>query len=167
MRLEKCERFFGQEVSRLLALAFTPPGSGIIHVVLTNIFERRSILFFVQFLRKLCLWPSRTACVGSMKRTAACASLSSQALVTHTETLGGSRADGFINAIKNHVHGKHGKHGKQQYLLCFPCLPWTSLLQGPVMGKRILLIQGHPDAGKLHLCHALEDAYAGGARSAG
>ncbi|HJV84935.1 MAG TPA: NAD(P)H-dependent oxidoreductase [Noviherbaspirillum sp.] len=35
------------------------------------------------------------------------------------------------------------------------------------MGKRILLIQGHPDAGKLHLCHALEDAYAGGARSAG
>ncbi len=35
------------------------------------------------------------------------------------------------------------------------------------MGKRILLIQGHPDAGKCHLCHALEDAYAGGARSAG
>lgn len=34
------------------------------------------------------------------------------------------------------------------------------------MGKRILLIQGHPDASQLHLCHALEDAYAQGAMSA-
>jgi putative NADPH-quinone reductase len=35
------------------------------------------------------------------------------------------------------------------------------------MGKRILLIQGHPDAGERHLCHALGDAYAGGATAAG
>ncbi|TCV90567.1 NAD(P)H-dependent oxidoreductase [Sulfurirhabdus autotrophica] len=34
------------------------------------------------------------------------------------------------------------------------------------MGKRILLIQGHPDSSQLHLCHALEDAYAQGAMSA-
>ena len=32
---------------------------------------------------------------------------------------------------------------------------------------RILLIQGHPDASKPHLCHALADAYAEGARSGG
>lgn len=33
--------------------------------------------------------------------------------------------------------------------------------------RRILLIQGHPDAGARHLCHALEDAYAAGASGAG
>ena len=33
--------------------------------------------------------------------------------------------------------------------------------------KRILLIQGHPDGSKRHLCHALEDAYAAGATDAG
>jgi putative NADPH-quinone reductase len=33
--------------------------------------------------------------------------------------------------------------------------------------RRILLIQGHPDAVTPHLCHALEDAYAMGAQSAG
>jgi putative NADPH-quinone reductase len=36
-----------------------------------------------------------------------------------------------------------------------------------VPGKRILLIQGHPDAGHAHLCDVLEDAYAQGAREAG
>lgn len=35
------------------------------------------------------------------------------------------------------------------------------------MGKRLLLIQGHPDAGRRHLCHALLDAYATGAAQAG
>lgn len=35
------------------------------------------------------------------------------------------------------------------------------------MGKRILIIQGHPDASQHHLCHALEDAYAQGAVTAG
>jgi putative NADPH-quinone reductase len=35
------------------------------------------------------------------------------------------------------------------------------------MGRRILLIQGHPDATRAHLCHALADAYAEGAREAG
>lgn len=35
------------------------------------------------------------------------------------------------------------------------------------MGKRILLIQGHPDNSALHLCHALEAAYARGAAAAG
>ena len=35
------------------------------------------------------------------------------------------------------------------------------------MGKHILLIQGHPDASQRHFCHALEDAYAQGARAAG
>jgi putative NADPH-quinone reductase len=33
--------------------------------------------------------------------------------------------------------------------------------------KRILLIQGHPDATVAHLCHALADAYAEGAAAAG
>lgn len=32
---------------------------------------------------------------------------------------------------------------------------------------RILLIQGHPDAGSRHLCHALASAYGEGARTAG
>lgn len=32
--------------------------------------------------------------------------------------------------------------------------------------KRILLIQGHPDAAHTHLCHALADAYAAGAHEA-
>ena len=32
---------------------------------------------------------------------------------------------------------------------------------------RILLIQGHPDASSPHLCHALADAYAEGARAGG
>lgn len=31
----------------------------------------------------------------------------------------------------------------------------------------ILIIQGHPDAGKPHFCHALADAYANGAKAAG
>jgi putative NADPH-quinone reductase len=35
------------------------------------------------------------------------------------------------------------------------------------MGKHILLIQGHPDASGPHFCHALEEAYAKGAASAG
>lgn len=35
------------------------------------------------------------------------------------------------------------------------------------MGKRILIIQGHPDASQQHLCHSLEDAYARGAMAAG
>ena len=35
------------------------------------------------------------------------------------------------------------------------------------MGKRILLIQGHPDACAPHFCDALEDAYAGAAEAAG
>ena len=35
------------------------------------------------------------------------------------------------------------------------------------MGKRILLIQGHPDSTQRHFCHALEEAYANGAREAG
>jgi len=35
------------------------------------------------------------------------------------------------------------------------------------MGKHVLLVQGHPDSGQRHLCHALADAYAGGAQSAG
>ncbi len=35
------------------------------------------------------------------------------------------------------------------------------------MGKRVLLIQGHPDAGSGHLCRALEEAYAAGAREEG
>lgn len=35
------------------------------------------------------------------------------------------------------------------------------------MQKRILLIQGHPDTGKAHFCHALAQAYADAARLAG
>lgn len=35
------------------------------------------------------------------------------------------------------------------------------------MGIRILIVQGHPDSGHQHLCHALAAAYADGARSAG
>lgn len=35
------------------------------------------------------------------------------------------------------------------------------------MSKRILLIQGHPDASARHFLHALADAYAEGARAAG
>lgn len=35
------------------------------------------------------------------------------------------------------------------------------------MGKRILLIQAHPDSGKPHFCHALEERYAQGATAAG
>jgi putative NADPH-quinone reductase len=35
------------------------------------------------------------------------------------------------------------------------------------MGKRILILQGHPDARERHFCHALADAYADGARAAG
>jgi putative NADPH-quinone reductase len=33
--------------------------------------------------------------------------------------------------------------------------------------RRILIIQGHPDASAPHLCHALAEAYADGARAAG
>lgn len=35
------------------------------------------------------------------------------------------------------------------------------------MGKRILIIQGHPDGASAHFCHALARAYAEGAGSAG
>ncbi len=35
------------------------------------------------------------------------------------------------------------------------------------MSRRITIIQGHPDPGRTHLCHALEDAYRTGAESAG
>lgn len=35
------------------------------------------------------------------------------------------------------------------------------------MGKRILIIQGHPDGDSPHFCHALAAAYAGGAVAAG
>ena len=35
------------------------------------------------------------------------------------------------------------------------------------MAGRILIVQGHPDAGARHLCHVLAHAYAGGARAAG
>lgn len=35
------------------------------------------------------------------------------------------------------------------------------------MGKRILLLQGHPDASQRHFGHALADAYAAGAAQAG
>ena len=35
------------------------------------------------------------------------------------------------------------------------------------MGTRILIIQGHPDAYRQHLCHSLAQAYADGARDAG
>lgn len=35
------------------------------------------------------------------------------------------------------------------------------------MNKRVLLIQGHPDAAQAHLCGALERAYAEGAQAAG
>jgi putative NADPH-quinone reductase len=35
------------------------------------------------------------------------------------------------------------------------------------MGKRILLIQGHPDSGRQHFCHALEESYVRGATAAG
>jgi len=37
------------------------------------------------------------------------------------------------------------------------------LSKRPNSKRRILLIQGHPDAGEHRLCRALEDAYAGGA----
>lgn len=36
-----------------------------------------------------------------------------------------------------------------------------------MMGARILILQGHPDCGGQHLCHALARAYADGARTAG
>lgn len=35
------------------------------------------------------------------------------------------------------------------------------------MAKRVAIIQGHPDPAGGHLCHALADAYADGARAAG
>jgi putative NADPH-quinone reductase len=35
------------------------------------------------------------------------------------------------------------------------------------MSKRILVVQGHPDAARAHLCHALASAYEDGARSGG
>jgi len=35
------------------------------------------------------------------------------------------------------------------------------------MGKRILIVQGHPDAGQRHFCHVLAEAFAQGARGAG
>ncbi len=40
-------------------------------------------------------------------------------------------------------------------------LPW------PMSARHILLIQGHPDSGAHHFCHALEDAYADAAQAAG
>lgn len=36
-----------------------------------------------------------------------------------------------------------------------------------IAARRILILQGHPDATREHLCHALADAYAEGARAAG
>ena len=36
-----------------------------------------------------------------------------------------------------------------------------------MVSKRILLVQGHPDTGAPHFCHALADAYANGASAAG
>ena len=38
---------------------------------------------------------------------------------------------------------------------------------GSAIGKRVLLIQGHPDSGGGHLCRALEEAYATGAVDGG
>ena len=35
------------------------------------------------------------------------------------------------------------------------------------MARKIMLIQGHPDTGETHYCHALENAYVDGAREAG
>jgi len=35
------------------------------------------------------------------------------------------------------------------------------------MGKRIAIIQGHPDGARGHLCHALAQTYASGAKTAG
>lgn len=35
------------------------------------------------------------------------------------------------------------------------------------MSKKLLLIQGHPDAGQHHLCHSLADSYDAGAEAAG
>ncbi len=35
------------------------------------------------------------------------------------------------------------------------------------MSKNIVIVQGHPDAGGKHFCHALADAYAAGAKEAG
>ena len=35
------------------------------------------------------------------------------------------------------------------------------------MAKRILLIQGHPDASASHLCHALASSYIAGAEESG
>ncbi|WP_332816378.1 NAD(P)H-dependent oxidoreductase [Ramlibacter sp.] len=35
------------------------------------------------------------------------------------------------------------------------------------MNRKILVLQGHPDATAAHLCHALADSYAAGARDAG
>ena len=35
------------------------------------------------------------------------------------------------------------------------------------MGKRILILQGHPDASTRHFCHALAESYADAARTAG
>jgi putative NADPH-quinone reductase len=35
------------------------------------------------------------------------------------------------------------------------------------MAKRIAIIQGHPDTAHIHLCHALAEAYASGARASG
>lgn len=35
------------------------------------------------------------------------------------------------------------------------------------MGKRIVIIQGHPDASQQHFCHALEESYVRGALAAG
>jgi putative NADPH-quinone reductase len=35
------------------------------------------------------------------------------------------------------------------------------------MARRIVIIQGHPDRARHHLCHALSDAYAEGAHAGG
>jgi putative NADPH-quinone reductase len=35
------------------------------------------------------------------------------------------------------------------------------------MTRRVAIIQGHPDASRVHLCHALAEAYAQGARAGG
>lgn len=43
----------------------------------------------------------------------------------------------------------------------------NSMQQRPMVSKRILLIQGHPDNSQPHLCHALASSYNVGAENAG
>jgi putative NADPH-quinone reductase len=45
--------------------------------------------------------------------------------------------------------------------------PWRNAPEDAGMTRRILILQGHPDAARPHLCHALAEAYVAGAESAG